>query len=57
MDKYEYAIEKTSPLPADEELLNIMGADGWELTSSLIIKEWGNYTETYVYYFKRLLVW
>ena len=29
MDKYEYAIEKTYPLPANEVQLNIMGADGW----------------------------
>ena len=54
--KYEYAIEKTYPLPANEVQLNIMGADGWELTASLIIKEEGNITETYVYYFKRLII-
>jgi hypothetical protein len=56
MDKYEYAIEKTYPLPANEIQLNIMGDDGWELTASLIIKEEGNITETYVYYFKRLII-
>ena len=53
MNKYEYAIEKLYPLPATEEQLNIMGEDGWELTSIITFKESGNITDTYLYHFKR----
>ena len=55
MEKYEYAIDKTYPLQATENQLNVMGNDGWELTGCLKVKEFNHITETYYYYFKRLL--
>ena len=54
MNKYEYAIEKTYPLPATERQLNIMGNEGWELAALITIQEEGNITETYFYHFRRL---
>jgi hypothetical protein len=52
---YEYKIEKLYPLPISEEQLNHQAKHNWELIAAITTKEHNRITDTYIYYFKRLV--